>query len=59
MARKAGSFTRSLPAGMQHKIGSSEQYLLAVQTREAVDRLIHALSRELSLEAEGEADVDL
>ncbi len=32
-----------------NKIGSSEQYLrLAVQTREAVDHLIEALSRELS-----------
>ena len=32
-----------------NKIGSSEQYLrLAVQTREAVDRLIEALSRELT-----------
>jgi histidinol-phosphate/aromatic aminotransferase/cobyric acid decarboxylase-like protein len=32
-----------------NKIGSSEQYLrLAVQTREAVDLLVQALSRELS-----------
>jgi histidinol-phosphate/aromatic aminotransferase/cobyric acid decarboxylase-like protein len=32
-----------------NKIGSSERYLrLAVQTREAVDLLIQALSRELS-----------
>src|SRR6185369_9988093 len=33
-----------------NKIGSSERYLrLAVQTREAVDLLVHALSRELPL----------
>jgi threonine-phosphate decarboxylase len=33
-----------------NKIGSSERYLrLAVQTKEAVDVLVHALSRELSL----------
>jgi histidinol-phosphate/aromatic aminotransferase/cobyric acid decarboxylase-like protein len=31
-----------------NKIGSSEQYLrLAVQTREAVDRLVSAFAREL------------
>ena len=34
-----------------NKIGSSERYLrLAVQTKEAVDQLVHALSRELSLQ---------
>jgi len=33
-----------------NKIGSSERYLrLAVQTKEAVDLLVQALSRELSL----------
>jgi histidinol-phosphate/aromatic aminotransferase/cobyric acid decarboxylase-like protein len=33
-----------------NKIGSSEQYLrLAVQTKEAVDLLVQALTREISL----------
>ena len=36
-----------------NKIGSSERYLrLAVQTKEAVDLLVHALSRELPLRQE-------
>ena len=35
-----------------NKIGSSERYLrLAVQTKEAVDLLVQALSRELSLKS--------